>query len=71
MEKIKIILFGILMFFIGNYYSLGDLKNTIFYIGEKIFPSRPGIGVLIIFIVLFFVIIKINPRNKIKFKQKF
>jgi len=74
MEKIKLIIFGILIFFIGNYYSLNDLKEIFFFLGEKVFPSHPNLGIVIIFISLFIIMLKIDFKTqikKIKFKRKF
>jgi hypothetical protein len=74
MEKIKIFLFGLFMFFLGNYYSIIDLKNILSYIGNKIIPSNPKLGVAIIFGVLLFLILKIDFKSKLnrfRLKQKF
>jgi hypothetical protein len=66
------------IFFLFGGYTFKDIGQAIVYYGNSIFPSNPGIGI-IIFLVLVVIIIFHDTffglfkesKTKIKFKKKF
>jgi len=75
MVRWNCIILALIFFLFGN-YRFRDVEEAFVFYGSKLFPTSPGIGIILVIFFIFFIfftddLISLFKNKKIRIKNKF